>query len=143
MKKFATVLIALLFGFGLTSFSAQADVSSAEQLANKFGILAKALNPNATLSAEAGRAFFIKKVTVKGKDLSCSTCHTDNPANNGKHADTGKLIQPMAPSVNPKRFSDVQKSSEKFAEHCKDLYGKDCTAEEKGNFITYLLSVKR
>jgi len=139
MKHFLTVLIAI---FLLASFSAQADVNTAEKAAQDFGLYAAKLNPKFTLSAENGRAFYIKKVMIKGKDYSCSSCHTDNPANKGKHIKTGKEIQPMAPSVNPKRFSDIQKSAQKFAEHCKDLYGKDCSAEEKGNFITYLLTIE-
>jgi len=139
MKNYPAVLVAI---FGLICFTAQADVFTAEKAAQDFALYAKKLNPNFALSAEAGRAFFTKKVMVRGKDLSCSSCHTINPANKGKHVVTGKDIQPMAPSVNPKRFSDIQNSAQKFAEHCKDLYGKDCTAEEKGNFITYLLSVK-
>ena len=139
MKKFSCTLLAL---FGLISLSAQADVTSAEQAAQNYGLFAKRLNPEATMTAEAGRAFYTKKVVVAGKDLSCSACHTDNPANKGKHNVTGKVIQPMAPSVNPKRFADINKSEIGFAKHCRDLYGKDCSAQDKGDFITYLLTIK-
>lgn len=139
MKKLSYVLLAVL---GFVSFSAQADVTTAAKAASDYGIYAKRLNPESTLSAEAGRAFYTKKVDVAGKDLSCSACHTDNPANTGKHNETGKAIKPMAPSVNPKRFSNIQKSAAGFTKHCKDLYGKDCSAQDKGDFITYLLSVK-
>ncbi len=139
MQKFSYMLLAL---FGLVSFSAQADVSFAHQIANNYGLLAKQQNPKSTLTAEAGRAFFVKKVVVAGKDLSCSACHTDNPANPGKHNETGNAIKPLAPSANPDRFSDRQKAEKNFTKHCNDLYGKDCSAQDKGDFITYLLTVK-
>jgi hypothetical protein len=138
MKKVSCVLFAL---FGLVSYSVQAE-SFAEQFAHEYGVHAKQLNPKSTLSAEAGRAFFVKKVEVAGKDVSCSACHTDNPANVGKHNETGKAIKPLAPSANPDRFADRNKAEKGFAKHCHDLYGKDCTPQEKGDFITYLITVK-
>ena len=114
----------------------------AEQSAREYGVHAKELDPKSTLSAAAGRAFFTKKVIVDGKDVSCSTCHTDNPADVGKHKETGKPIKPLAPSVNPNRFSDRNKTEKNFSAHCRDLYKKDCSAQEKGDYITYLLTVK-
>lgn len=140
MQKFSYMLLALL---GFISFSAQADVSGAEEAARNYAASAKKLNPKSTFTAEAGRAFFTKKVIDKfGKDVSCSTCHTDNPASEGKHKETGKPIKPLAPSANPERFSDVNKTERNFSKHCKDLYKKNCSAQEKGDYITYLLTVK-
>ncbi|HEX5364769.1 MAG TPA: DUF1924 domain-containing protein [Gallionella sp.] len=139
MKKLSYVLLALL---ALASISAQADVVTATKAAGDYGLWAKKLNPKSTLSAEAGRAFYTKKVEVAGKDLSCAACHTDNPANPGKHNETGKPIKPMAPAVNPQRFSNIQKSAAGFSKHCQDLYGKDCSPQDKGDFITYLLTIK-
>ncbi len=138
MKQISYVLLAL---FALISFSAQAK-SIAEQSIVEYGILAKQLNPKSKLTAEGGKAFYLKKVEVAGKDLSCSACHTENPAAMGKHNVTGNVIQPLAPSVNPKRFEDRNKAEKGFTDHCKDLYGKNCTAQEKGDFITYLLTIK-
>lgn len=140
MQKFSYMLLALL---GFISFSAQADVSGAEEAARNYAASAKKLNPKSTFTAEAGRAFFTKKVIDKfGNDVSCSTCHTDNPASEGKHKETGKPIKPLAPFANPERFSDVNKTERNFSKHCKDLYKKDCSAQEKGDYITYLLTVK-
>ena len=139
MKKMSYTLLAL---FGLISFSAQADVVTAEQAAKDYGRYAKALNPKSTLSAEAGRAFYTKKVMTGSKDVSCAACHGDNPAQPGKHNETGNAIKPMAPSANPQRFSSVNKAAQGFTKHCKDLYGKDCSAQDKGDFVTYLLTVK-
>lgn len=135
MKKASFLLVALL---GLVSFSAQADVTSAEQAAKQYALFAKS-----TLSADEGKAFYTKKlVMIDGKELACATCHTDDPRNKGKHSETGKPIQPMAPSANPKRFSEINESAKGFTKHCKQVYGKDCSAQDKGNFITYLLTFK-
>jgi hypothetical protein len=139
MKIFAVTLIAL---FSVFSFSSQASVVTAEQVAKDYGLFAKRLNPNSKLSAEAGRAFYIKKVSYKGRVFSCSDCHGDNPANMGEHSTTGNPIKPLAPSANPNRFSDVSKSETNFAKHCQQVYGRNCSAQEKGDFITYLLTVK-
>jgi hypothetical protein len=60
----------------------------------------------------------------------------------GKHAKTNKAIEPMAPSVNPKRFSDPANVEKWFRRNCNDALGRACTTQDKGDFITYLLSVK-
>jgi hypothetical protein len=93
-------------------------------------------------SADAGRDFYVKRRTWKSTDPTCSSCHTDNPANAGKHAKTKKPIKPLAPSVNPQRFTDVAKVEQNFSEHCVDLMGRNCEPGEKGNFLTYLMTVK-
>lgn len=93
-------------------------------------------------SVETGRALYTKRRTWQSSDPTCSGCHTDNPANVGKHIDTKKPIKPLAPSANPERFIDAAKVEKNFSEHCFDLMGRDCEAQEKGNFIAYLMSVK-
>lgn len=123
---------------GMMVFSAQADVSTAERLANNFALVAKS-----ELSAEEGKAFYTKRQSIKGKELACASCHADNPLNLGKHSETGKVIQPMAPSANPKRFADLEKSGKHFSKHCNDLYGQDCSPKDKGNFIAYLLTFEK
>ncbi len=139
MNKLAyTLLVAL----GIASMPAMADVASAQKLADKYAAFAKNINPAAKPSADAGKAFFLRKITVHGKEVSCSSCHTENPAANGKHITTGKPIKPLAPSANKARFSDIDKVETNFEKHCLDIIGKDCTAQEKADYITYLLTVK-
>lgn len=145
MQKIAyTLLIAL----GVISFSAQADVASAQKLADKYMAFAKNIQPDAKASADAGKAFYNRKITLKGKEVSCSTCHTENPAAVGKTAagfkgiEAGKPIKALAPSANPARFSNVDKVEDNFTKHCENILGKDCSAQEKADYITYLLTVK-
>ncbi len=132
----------LLLALGVVSLPAMADVASAQKLADKYAAFAKNIEPAYKPSADAGKAFFTRKLLVRGKEISCSSCHTDNPAAKGKHITTGKAIKPLAPSANAARFSDLNKVEVNFEKHCLDVLGKDCTAQEKADYITYLLTVK-
>ena len=89
-------------------------------------------------SAAAGQKFYSAKVG----ELACASCHTDSPKAVGKHAKTGKEIQPLAPSVNPKRFSDAANVEKWFKRNCNDVLTRACTAQEKGDFMAYVMSVQ-
>jgi len=139
MRKFAYVLLAAL---GLFSLPVQADVDGAKQFVKQYAALVKGSNPSYVLNAEAGRAFFIKKHTVNGKQVACTDCHGDNPAAIGKHSETKKKIASLSPAVNPKRFSNLKKTEETFDKHCNDILERNCTSQEKGDYIVYILSIK-
>jgi len=91
-------------------------------------------------SAARGEALWKKTyINAKsGQKRSCTTCHTDNLRQKGKHARTGKIIEPMAPSVNPKRFTDRKKVEKWFRRNCKWTMGRVCSPQEKGDILTYL-----
>jgi hypothetical protein len=91
-------------------------------------------------SAARGESFFKAK---HGYEWSCASCHTENPAMPGKHAKTGKTIQPFAPSANPERFTDPAKVAKWFKRNCNDVLDRVCTPQEKGDVLTYLLTVKK
>lgn len=93
-------------------------------------------------SAEEGRKFYLVRRSWQSHDRTCSGCHTQDPTQDGKHIESKKPIKPLAPAANSERFVDVQKVEKNFAEHCMDLYERDCRAQEKGHFISYLKSVK-
>ena len=91
-------------------------------------------------SATRGENFF---KTKHNHDLSCSTCHTDNPAAQGKHSETDKIIKPLAPAANEERFTDMKKVAKWFKRNCNDVLDRECTAQEKGDVLAYLLTVKK
>ncbi|MCE9633487.1 MAG: DUF1924 domain-containing protein [Methylophilales bacterium] len=136
------IVLAALIGF--TAVSAQADVANAEKLVSIYSELAKHDNPEyAGPTAADGKFFFNRKIKLgNGKLMACASCHTSNPADEGKHIVTGKPIRPLSPVVNTKRFDDFEKVESKFTQHCKDIIGSDCTAAEKASYITYLLTEK-
>lgn len=73
-----------------------------------------------------------------GRERSCATCHTGNLKDPGKHARTGKKIEPMAPAVNPKRLSDTGKVEKWFKRNCKWTLGRECTPQEKGDLLAFI-----
>lgn len=91
-------------------------------------------------SASRGEAFFQSR---HGGDWSCASCHTDDPVGSGRHIVTGKPIEPLAPAANPERFTRIEKTEKWFRRNCKDVLSRVCTAQEKGDVLTYLLSVSR
>ena len=91
-------------------------------------------------SAVRGENFF---KTKQGGEWSCSSCHTENPAAMGKHAKTGKIVEPLAPSANAERFTDPAKVEKWFKRNCNDVLNRPCTAQEKGDLLTYLLTIRK
>jgi len=91
-------------------------------------------------SAEKGKAMWSQQFNPPGSDRarSCAMCHGENLKLAGKHAKTGKPIEPLAPSVNPKRFTDAAEIEKWFKRNCTWTTGRECTPQEKGDFLTYL-----
>ena len=91
-------------------------------------------------AAAAGQALWTKQfpATDGGAARSCTTCHGADPRRAGKHAQTGKPIEPMALSANAKRFTEVKFIEKWFLRNCKWTLGRECTAQEKGDVLTYL-----
>lgn len=92
-------------------------------------------------SAPRGKAFFFAQQNGTG-NANCATCHTDNVKAQGKHAKTGKVIDPLAPAAQPERLTDPAKVEKWFKRNCNDVYQRACTAQEKGDVLVWLLSVK-
>ena len=92
--------------------------------------------------AAAGARAWTEEHTPAGADSprSCATCHTADLAKTGKHATTGKPIEPMAVSVNAKRLSDPAKVEKWFGRNCRWTLGRDCTPQEKADFVAYIRS---
>jgi len=91
-------------------------------------------------SAARGESFFKAK---HGGEWSCASCHTENPVALGKHAKTGKVIDPLAPSANAERFTSPKKVDKWFKRNCNDVLNRVCTPQEKGDMLAYLLTVKK
>ncbi len=89
-------------------------------------------------SVAAGQKLYATKVG----EMACASCHTDSPLAAGKHAKTNKEILPLAPAANPKRFTDAANVEKWFKRNCNDVLSRACTAQEKGDFMAYVLSVK-
>lgn len=89
---------------------------------------------------ERGRAFF---TTRHGAEWSCSSCHGALPTVAGRHASTGRPIEPLAPAVQPARFTDPAKTEKWFRRNCNDVLGRACSAGEKADVLAWLLTLAR
>ena len=130
----ATLILAVITDPG------QLCAATPDQLISEYA--AEAKNTVKDFSAEAGRKFFLAvRKNSKGEMASCAGCHTKDPKQSGKTR-AGKVIDPMAIVANKDRFTDKAKVEKWFKRNCKDVYERACTAHEKGDFITFMKSVK-
>lgn len=53
-----------------------------------------------------------------------------------------RSIEPLAPAVTPTRFTDSKKVEKWFRRNCDDVLKRECTAQEKGDFISWIVTVK-
>lgn len=93
----------------------------------------------APADAERGRIFFNSR---HGGEWSCASCHGTPPTAPGEHASTGKRIPTLAPAFNPKAFTDTARTDKWFRRNCKDVLGRECSALEKADVLTYLNSLR-
>jgi mono/diheme cytochrome c family protein len=129
------ILAALALAISVPAF---AETPASLQAA--FALAANRESPAFTaFSADRGRQFFN---ATHGKEWSCATCHTADPAAAGKHATTGKAITPLAPSASPDRFTDAAKVDKWFRRNCNDVAGRACTAQEKGDILAWLIAAR-
>lgn len=119
----------------LASGPAQAQATPARAL-----LAAYTAQAGGSASAEQGKAFFTRRF---GRDFdSCASCHTDTPTRPGKDLVSEKPIAPLAPAAAPQRFSDKANVEYRFAQNCKDVVGRDCSAQEKADVLSWLLGLQ-
>ena len=131
-KIFRTAVFNLLLVF---TFSPFVQAATAQELLIQYADMAK-ISVN-MFSIERGKTLYFTHV----KDWSCASCHTENPKNQGKHIVTNRVIEPLSPKNNINRFSNFNKNEKWFTRNCKEVIGRECTPTEKGDFISYVLSI--
>jgi hypothetical protein len=89
---------------------------------------------------EVGKSLWTKSfgTNAEGHERKCSTCHSADLRNIGKHVKTGKTIDPLAPSRNRERLTDAAEIEKWFKRNCQWTLGRECSAQEKGDFLTYI-----
>ncbi|MFT3917068.1 MAG: DUF1924 domain-containing protein [Anaeromyxobacteraceae bacterium] len=134
---------AAAFGLGFilgvpSRAAAGGDVSRG--LLEEYAAAAKAARPGfAGFSAAEGRRIYTAEHVQAGQKVSCATCHTDDPRRTGR-TPIGKVVEPLAPAANPARLTNRADVEKWFRRNCTQVLGRECTPEEKGHFVTYLLS---
>lgn len=123
-------------------FSLNAFAATPQELLKLYEVQAKQETAFAGFSSERGASFFkTERAHSDGKNVSCATCHTSDPRNQGKTR-ANKVIEPMATVTNPQRFTDAAKVEKWFGRNCKDVLERACTSQEKGDYIKYLITIK-
>jgi len=92
-----------------------------------------------TPDAAQGKSFFAAR---HGRDWACASCHGPAPVTDGRHAATGRPLQPLAPAANPARFTDRDKVEKWFRRNCTDVVGRTCTDAEKADVLAWLITLK-
>jgi cytochrome b len=134
----AAAVVALALLLGLPS-RAHAAGSVAADLLREYEAQARTANPAfAGFSAEAGHRMYLATFSVDGQSTSCSSCHTPDPRRPGR-TPAGKVVEPLSPGANPARLTDRREVEKWFTRNCKQVMGRECTGEEKGNFVTWLI----
>jgi hypothetical protein len=88
------------------------------------------------IDEENGRRLWYTTANGRG----CTNCHGDDPGKSGKHEKTGKIIEPMALSVNRARFQDAEKIEKWFLRNCKWTFARECNTQEKADILAWLSS---
>ncbi len=100
-----------------------------EDLLTQYAAAAKATS----FSAARGQTLHTQSFSGGKPDTpSCTTCH-------GKDTLTGKTIEPVAVSVMPMRYTDPAKVEKWFKRNCTEVLGRECTPQEKGDWLTFVI----
>ena len=135
-----TITTACLFSLSLIATSACADTPSG-LLAGYVAAAAKTA-PGFTPSAQRGQDFFSREWSATPRMPACASCHGKDLKADGKHVITARVISPLAPSANPKRFTNPAKVEKWFKRNCTEVTGRECSAAEKADFIQFVLQTK-
>lgn len=84
--------------------------------------------------------FTSKHIGKKGKEIACTSCHTNDLRAIGEQFFTGKVIEPLSPAANPKRFTSVKDVKKWLRRNFKDVYKREGTAQEKGDVLLYMMN---
>ena len=111
-----------------------------EAILDAYSAQAKAEDPAfAGFSAKRGGRLYLGPHQGGNPETNaCAACHAQNPAVPARHRNTGRGIELMAVSINPARFTKPDEVDMQFGRDCKNVLGRACTAQEKGDFITFL-----
>ncbi len=91
-------------------------------------------------SAARGKTLHTQKFAGGKPDTpACTTCHGENTRGAGRTL-TGKAIEAVAVSATPQRYTDPAKVEKWFKRNCNEVLGRTCTAQEKGDWLSYMIS---
>ncbi|MGH8632027.1 MAG: DUF1924 domain-containing protein [Burkholderiales bacterium] len=145
--------------------SAAAFAASPEEIIAHYAEQARQEDPDfAGFSVERGKEVYFRKGVIRGvgevscarchrpdpreliiaheTDILCRACHVihdeEHPAPNGAKK---RKIEPLAPSHGHNRLTDPDTVDVFLRLNCKLTFKRDCTTLEKGDVLTWILSI--
>lgn len=133
--KHVLIAIALMFSF----LSKPLDAAGIDDLLDHYANQAKSETRSfSDFDSDRGEELYLKEFSTGKVDTpSCTSCHTNDPKQVGKTR-AGKAIDPMAFSVSPERYQTLKKAEKWFGRNCRSVLGRECTAIEKGDFLSFM-----
>ena len=137
MRANQLTTVFLLLGLSVTSVLGTYAIADVNSLLDAYAQQG-ATQPD----AEKGRDLWNKPFAGKTPftSRSCTSCHTQDLTQIGKHIKTSKPIKPMSPSVNAERLTDNRKVEKWFLRNCKWTLGRECSVAEKADLLLYINS---
>ncbi|MDP2171845.1 MAG: DUF1924 domain-containing protein [Rhodocyclaceae bacterium] len=94
---------------------------------------------SAGFSAVRGQALHMQNFSAGKPDTpSCTTCHGKDTRGVGRTL-AGKTVEPVAVSAAPTRYTDPAKVEKWFKRNCTEVLGRECTPQEKGDWLTFVI----
>jgi len=94
---------------------------------------------SAGFSAERGQDLHTRNFAGGKPDTpACTSCHGKEVRGAGRTL-AGKPIEPVAVSAAPRRYTDPAKVEKWFKRNCNEVLGRECTPQEKGDWLTYMI----
>ena len=123
------------------SISGAAVAGPREDQLAAYAVAAKAANPAfAGFSAARGKSLHTQAFGGGKPDTpACTSCHGNEPRGAGR-TPAGKAVEAMALSVSPTRYADAAKVEKWFKRNCNEVLGRECSAQEKGDWLSFMAS---
>lgn len=135
MNRWVLLVVATLMASGVNAQSPGAILAHYENAARE---------TERDFSADKDRGevlYYAEQPYRDGKKIACTTCHGKQPTDTGRTR-AFKPLKPLAPSVNPERLIQLKKVEKWLRRGCRDVLKRQCTAQEKADVVSYLISVK-
>lgn len=135
--RLMNTLLAAVLALGLSGTGIAAP---RQDLLAPYASAARAADPAFSgFSAERGKTLYLQTFTGgKPETPSCTSCHGRDTRVAGR-TPTGKTIEPVAASVSPARYTDPAKLEKWFKRNCNEVMGRECSAREKGDWLSFVL----
>ena len=136
-RNLITTLLATTLALTL---SGAANAGPREDQLGQYAKAAKAADPAfAGFTAERGKTLHTQAFAGGKPDTpSCISCHGKDTRGAGRNP-SGKAIEAMAVSATPARYTDPAKVEKWFKRNCNEVLGRECSAREKGDWLTFML----